>query len=240
MFVPGSEKARHQDSSRLMLAGIRGRNALARYLFIRVMLMVFLPLATFMLVTLYPELRIKDSTLLPVIMAFGVGMILPSYLLDKKVASRQRLIRNALPDVLDMLVVCTEAGLGLNAALLRVTQELNDIHPEFASELMLVNSQIRTGVDRETALRGLVDRTGLDDVKGLIMMITQSMRFGTGIASTLRLYADEFRDKRTQRAEEVAATLATKMIFPLMFCFMPAFFVVALGPSILVLKKMLG
>jgi tight adherence protein C len=137
-----------------------------------------------------------------------------------------------LPDAIDLLVVCTEAGLGLNAALLRVALAMVDIHPALAEELLLVTSEIRAGVDRSQALTNLSLRTGLDDIKGLVAVLGQSMRFGTSIAQTLRIYSEEFRDKRMQKADLEAAKLATKMIFPLTFCFLPGFFIVALGPTI--------
>lgn len=134
-------------------------------------------------------------------------------------ARRQRLLRNALPDAIDLLMVCAEAGLGLNAALLRVAGELNGIHPEFANELAIVNAALRASVDRDQALRNLAQRTGLEDIKGLVTLLAQSVRFGTSIAQALRVYAEEFRGKRMQQAEENAAKLATKLIFPMIFCF---------------------
>ena len=144
---------------------------------------------------------------------------------------------NGFPDALDILVICTEAGLGLNAALQRVTDELGVSYPELMEELEMVNAEIRIGVDRVVALRGLADRTGIEEIRGLVTLLTQSLRFGTSIAQTLRIYSEEFRDKRAQRAEEEAAKIATKMIFPLVFCMFPAFFIVAIGPAILGVMK---
>jgi tight adherence protein C len=162
-----------------------------------------------------------------------IGMIGPSYVLDRKIARRKRHLTNGFPDALDLLVVCTEAGLGLNAALQRVARELAASHPVLAEELVLVNAEIRAGVERVEALRNLAKRTGLEDIKGLVALLSQSLRFGTSIAETLRIYSEEFRDKRVQRAEEAAAKVGTKMIFPLVTCMFPGFFVVAVGPAVL-------
>jgi tight adherence protein C len=130
-----------------------------------------------------------------------------------------------------LLIVCVESGLGLSQALQRVADELVVSHPELALELSVVNAEIRAGVDRVTALKNLADRTGLDDIKGLVSLLVQTLKFGTGVAESLRVYSEEFRDKRMQRAEELAAMIGTKMIFPLILFLFPGFFVVAVGPA---------
>ena len=145
---------------------------------------------------------------------------------------RKRRLYNGFPDALDLLVVCTEAGYGLKPALQRVADELVIGHPELSEELALVNSEMRAGVDRVDALRNLADRTGLEEIAGLVALLSQSLRFGTSIAESLRIYSEEFRDKRMQRAEEEAGKVSTKMVFPLVLCMFPAFFVVAIGPAI--------
>ena len=171
--------------------------------------------------------------------AAAIGLLAPSIFLDKAAARRQRRLRNGLPDALDLLVVCTEAGLGLRAAIQRVAQELAVSHPDLALEFEIVNAEARAGVEREQALKNLADRTGLEDVRGLVAMLSQSMRFGASIADALRIYADEFRDKRMQLAEEMAAKIGTKMIFPLVLCLFPAFFVIAVGPAVLGVLRVL-
>jgi tight adherence protein C len=150
---------------------------------------------------------------------------------ERRIANRQRQIMRGIPDALDLLVTCTEAGLGLNQALQRVADEIRVGYPELSNELDVVNAEIGAGVDRGQALAGLHARTGLKEIRGLVSMFNQTMRFGTSIADALRTYAEEFRDRRTQAAEEKAAKLGTKMIFPLVLCFFPAFFVVAIGPA---------
>ena len=139
------------------------------------------------------------------------------------------------PDALDLFVVCVESGLGFNATVLRVAKELEVSHEELAKELDLVATQMRLGIDRSTALKGLATRTGLEEISGLVSLIDQSARFGTSIAETLRIYSEEFRDRRAQKAEEAAAKIGTKMIFPMVFCIWPSFFVVAIGPAVMML-----
>lgn len=231
LFLPSNLKLRSRTIDRLTHAGYRSPNRLVVYYFVRLALMVCLPALTLLSAPLFPKVSMQHFFGYAV-SACLFGMIAPSYYLDRKKASQQRTLRNALPDAVDLLVVCTEAGLGLNAALLRVAQMLADIHPELADELSQVCSEIRAGIDRNQALTNLAQRTGLDDIKGLVAVLAQSMRFGTSVAQTLRVYSEEFRDKRMQKADEEAAKLATKMIFPLTFCFMPGFFIVALGPTI--------
>jgi tight adherence protein C len=238
VFLPRGEKARAWNMERLTHAGYRSLTALATYHAVRMILMLLLPLLAAVLAGFRPGMTLKD--LYPYMLAaFVTGMIIPSYVLDQKVEKRIRKLRNALPDVLDLLVVCTESGLGINAALVRVHDEIRYIHPEFAAELSVLNGEIRAGIERDQAFDNMIKRSGLEDLRTLVALLLQSLRFGTSLAETLRLYSEEFRDKRMQAAEEEAAKVATKMIFPLAVCFMPAFFIIALGPSILNIKKFL-
>jgi len=163
---------------------------------------------------------------------FG-GSILCSMWLDHQVTKRQRALRTGFPDALDLLVVCVESGLGLAAALQRVADELAVSHPALGDELSLVNAEMRAGVERGVALKNLSERTGLEDIRGLTALLVQTMRFGTSVAEALRVYSEEFRDKRTQAAEEQAAKLGTKMIFPLVLFLFPSFFLVAIGPAVI-------
>ncbi len=160
-------------------------------------------------------------------------MLGPNIVLQKLIDRRIKKLRNGFPDALDLLVVCVESGLGLAAAIQRVADELFVSHSDLAFELSTVNAEIRAGMPREQALRNLADRTGLPDIKGLVGLLVQTMRFGTSVSDALRVYSDEFRDKRMQRAEEQAAKMGTKLIFPLIFCMFPVFFIVAIGPAIL-------
>ena len=144
-------------------------------------------------------------------MGMFIGMILPNFVLNKLAANRILKMQRTFPDALDLLVVSTEAGLGFNAALNRVADEISAMCPELGDELQMVCTKIRVGVMVPDALRQMVDRTGLDEVRGLASVISQSLRMGASLGETLRVYADEFRDRRTQKAEEQAAKIGTKL-----------------------------
>lgn len=163
------------------------------------------------------------------------GFLLPEIWLTWRVRRRQRRLLRGLPDALDLLVVCVEAGLGLDQALYRVAQEIRIVHPELSDELQLVNLEMRVGKSRVDALRELAVRTGVEDLKGLVAMLIQTDRFGTNLAQALRVHSDNLRTKRRQRAEETAAKATVKMVPPLVFFIFPALFVVLLGPAILIL-----
>jgi tight adherence protein C len=169
------------------------------------------------------------------LMAVIVGYLLPELWLGWRVRSRQHRLRKGLPDALDLLVICIEAGLGLDQALLRVSQELHITHRELSEELQLVNLEMRLGKTRIDALRELARRTGLDDIKALVAMLIQTERFGTSIAQSLRVHADDLRVRRRQRAEEMGAKTSVKMVPPLMFFIFPALMVVILGPAVITL-----
>jgi tight adherence protein C len=174
-----------------------------------------------------------QSVVIYAVMGAAVGMLVPNYLLHRRVQSQMRKLRHGFPDALDLLVVCVESGLGLGPALQRVADELGVSHPELSLELATVTAEIRAGVPRETALKNLADRTGLTDIRGLVSLLVQSMRFGTSVADALRVYSDEFRDKRMQAAEELAAKMSVKLLFPLILFMFPIFFIVAIGPAVL-------
>lgn len=168
-----------------------------------------------------------------------VGFLLPELWLTWRVKKRQHRLRLALPDVLDLLVICVEAGLGLDQAILRVSQELKVAHPELSEELQLVNLEMRAGKTRLEALRELSSRTGVDDIKALVAMLIQTDRFGTSVARSLRVHSDSLRIKRRQRAEEMAAKATVKMVPPLVFFIFPALFVVILGPAVIAVARQL-
>jgi tight adherence protein C len=171
--------------------------------------------------------------------ALLAGILLPEMWILWRVSTRQDRLRRALPDALDLLVICVEAGLGLDQALLRVSQELEVVHPELSEELQLVNMEMRVGKTRIDALRELARRTGVEDVKALVAMLAQTERFGTSIASSLRVHSDDLRTRRRQRAEEMAAKMSVKMVPVLVLFIFPALMVVILGPAILILLRQL-
>jgi len=161
----------------------------------------------------------------------AVGLLLPNMWLRRKAKSRMQKIRLALPDALDLLVVCIEAGLGLDAALIRIARESQDVAPELSEELTLLNLEVSAGKPREECLRNLGLRTGVDEVKSLTARIVQAVKFGTNLAQSLRIHSDSLRQRRRQMAEEAGAKTTIKLIFPLVFFIFPAIFVVILGPA---------
>jgi tight adherence protein C len=160
-----------------------------------------------------------------------LGYFLPTLILNRLVESRQKKIREGLPDALDLLVVCVEAGQGLNAALKRVADDLKLSNPALSKELILVNLEINAGLERETALRNLAERTGVEEVASLCSMLIQSDRFGTSMAQALKVQSETLRTNRRQRLEELAAKTPVKLVFPLLLFIFPALMVVIIGPA---------
>ncbi|MFZ0882942.1 MAG: type II secretion system F family protein [Candidatus Acidiferrales bacterium] len=171
------------------------------------------------------------------LLAAIIGYLLPELWLMWRVQARQHRLRLALPDALDMLVICVEAGLGLDQALIRVAHELRITHPQLSEELQLVNMEMRVGKTRLEAMRELARRTGVEDIKALVAMLIQTERFGTSIAQSLRVHSDDLRIKRRQRAEEMSAKTTVKMVPPLVFFIFPALMVVILGPAVITLMR---
>jgi tight adherence protein C len=166
-----------------------------------------------------------------------LGYMLPEMWLLWKIKQRQHRLRAGLPDGLDLLVICVEVGLGLDQSLLRVAQELRIVHPELSEELQMVNLEMRVGKTRLDALRELARRTGLDELKSLVAMLIQTERFGTSIAQSLRVFSDDLRTRRRQRAEEMSAKTTVKMVPPLVLFIFPALLVVILGPAVIALIR---
>ncbi|MGA9753785.1 MAG: type II secretion system F family protein [Desulfobaccales bacterium] len=169
-----------------------------------------------------------------------LGYILPSFILDKLIKARQRKIREALPDALDLLVVCLEAGQGLNAAIKRVADDLMESSPIISRELLLVNLEIMAGLEREQALKNLGARTGVDELISLCNTLIQSDRFGTSLAQALKTQSDFMRTMRRQKLEELAAKTAVKLVFPLLLFIFPAIIVVLLGPAFIRFSEFFG
>jgi tight adherence protein C len=231
-LLPRKDGERSRVGRLLMHAGFRSPAALPLYYGCKTLLMIALPLLVILTSAFLPRVTSGKLMFAAMIMGF-LGSLVPSVWLDRRVSKRQRELRVAFPDALDLLVVCVEAGLGLAPALQRVADDLMISHPELGTELALVNAEIRAGVERTQALKNLADRTGLGDIRGLVTLLVQTMRFGTGVADALRVYSEEFRDKRMQAAEEAAAKIGTKMIFPLTVCLFPSFFLITVGPAVL-------
>jgi len=166
-----------------------------------------------------------------------VGYLLPELWLTQRIHRRQHRMRLAMPDGLDLLVICVEAGLGLDQALQRVSEELHITHPELSYELQMVTAEMRLGKTRTDALRDLARRTGLEDIKALVAMLVQTERFGTSIAQSLRVHSDDLRTKRRQRAEEAAAKISVKMVPVLVLFIFPAMMIVTMGPAVISIMR---
>lgn len=236
VLMPKAVSNRVRIRTLLQYAGYRGENDIQVFFGLKLLTTLLAPLLVMAIAGLTHAIPASDAVAYA-LGAGALGFLLPDILLRRLVRRRQERLRRALPDALDLLVVCSEAGLGLNAGIQRVATEIGITHPELADELQLVTMQSRAGMDSRSALRGLEERTGLDDIQALVATLTQSMRFGTSIGETLRIYSAELRDKRVQRAQEKAAKVSTLMLFPLVFCILPSFMLVVLGPAILGLIK---
>ena len=223
-FAPKSPSEMTKLQQRLVVAGFRNREAILIFLGIRIgfALLTFALLATPILVR--PNMFVALG-------GCGFGYLLPSMVLGRLAKRRQHRILLGLPDVLDLLVVSVEAGLGLDQAIQRVGDELAFAHPDLSGELRLINLELRAGKARTEALRNLADRTQVDDLSSLVAMLVQTDKFGTSVAQSLRVHSETLRTKRRQRAEEAAAKTGVKMVFPLVFCIFPAIWVVTIGPA---------
>jgi tight adherence protein C len=200
-------------------------------------LALLLPLLLFLYLSSRAESPTGSVEVLWLVLASGAGYYLPNLLLNHVVKTRQRDIFESFPDALDLMTVCVEAGLAMDAALARVANEIGLKSVVLAEEMQLVTLELRAGSAKEKALRNLALRTGVEDVDALVTMLIQADRFGTSIADSLRVQSEQLRTKRRQRAEEHAAKISLKLLFPLIFFIFPSLFVVLLGPSILNLMR---
>jgi tight adherence protein C len=169
----------------------------------------------------------------------GVGYLLPQFILQKIVNRRHEKLDKALPDVIDLFVICMEAGLSLQATVNRVAEEIRPVCPEFYSELQITGGEMRTGIARDAALTNLGQRTGVQSVQSLVTLMNQSEKMGASIAQSLRVHADFVRTQRTLRAEEKAAQLPVKIMVPMVFFIFPALFIVILGPAVIRISQQL-
>jgi tight adherence protein C len=224
---------------RFVHAGIRNPNAVPAFFGVKTLLTLGLPLAGFALLTVSGSPLKGNNLMLGMVALAALGYYGPNLVLSRMVMVRQRDIFEGFPDALDLMTVCVEAGLGTEAAMLRVADDLQLKSPVLADELHLVNLELRAGADRERALRNLAIRTGVEEVDGFVTMISQAERFGTSIAASLRIQSDLLRTRRRQRAEEAAAKIALKLLFPLIFCIFPSLMVVLMGPAMIQIYRVL-
>ena len=232
----------HRDTSalrmRLIQAGYPNASAVPLYLGARIGLPV--AMAGSLLILLPALGQAWVTAMLLAVWAALLGFVGPTFVIRSRIARRQKQMQRALPDALDLLVVCVEAGLGLNQAMVRVADEIVRVSPVLSEQVGLVNLEIRAGTPRDEAFRNLGNRTGVQDIKSLMAMLIQTDRFGTSIAQALRTHADTMRTKRRQRAEEAAAKTTIKLVFPLVLFIFPALFVIILGPALIQIFDALG
>jgi tight adherence protein C len=227
--VPRSEAEVGQVHQRLIRAGYREDNALKFYYSAKVLVPLFLcALATVTGAT-------KFNPIFVYIACCGLGFLVPDFWLGRMISRRQYQIRKGLPDVLDLLVICVEAGLSLDQATARTAEELHGSQPVMSDELGMVALEQRAGAVRSDAWKHLAERTGVDSIRNLVSMLIQSEQFGTSVAKTLRVHSDTLRTKRVQEIEEKAAKLSVKLIFPLAFFIFPSLFLITLGPAMLIM-----
>jgi tight adherence protein C len=225
---------------RFVNAGIRSATAPAAYFGAKTALAFGLPFLAFTVLTLFMQSPVKGNSLMFwLLVATAVGYYLPNVVLSHLVFVRQREIFENFPDALDLMTVCMEAGLGTEAALNRVADDMVHKSEVLSDELRLVNLELRAGAPRDRALRNLAIRTGVEEVDGFVSMIIQAERFGTSIAQSLRVHADMLRTRRRQKAEEAAAKIALKLLFPLIFFIFPSLMLVLMGPAMIQIYRVL-
>jgi tight adherence protein C len=224
--LPKSPKEMGRLRRRLAAGGIDSYRAAVAYAVAEIVLPILFAAAVWGFVS-------GPSKWVFVVAAVLVGYMIPGFYVGRLVAKQKIAIEDGLPDALDLMIVCVEAGCGLDQAIVKTSEELAISHPALAAELRLVTTEVKAGKPRLDAFKNFAARTQVDDVRALVAMLVQTDRFGTSESQALRTHAATSRTKRRQRAEERAAKIGVKMVFPLVFCLFPAFYVVALGPGVI-------
>ncbi|MEO8658564.1 MAG: type II secretion system F family protein [Bryobacteraceae bacterium] len=227
-LLPASPKELTVMQRRLVRGGFRQPQALKMLYGSKVLLGVLLPLM--MSLAVYRSGSAPENKAIAIAAAAAAGFFGPNEFVARMGRRRQKQIARGLPNALDLMVVCVESGLGLDQAIVQVAKELENAHREITEEFTMVSLELKGGKRRVDALRNLADRNSCDDLKKLIAVLIQADRFGTGIAQSLRAHADYMRVQARQVAEEKAAKLGVKLIFPIFFCILPSLFVVTVGP----------
>jgi tight adherence protein C len=225
-FIPRSPKEMSRVEHRLAKAGYHGLGP--------VVIFLLLEFATPLALAVFAFLFLHGVSAIMVAASGAMaGYVLPGIVLERLIKRRQKVIQNGLPDALDLFIVCLEAGSSLDQAVLKTSQDLDVPYPPLAEELRMITTEMRAGKPRMEAFKNFATRTGVDDVRALVSMLVQADRFGTSISQALRTQAETSRTKRRQRAEERAQKIGVKMVFPLVFCLFPAFYVVTLGAGVI-------
>lgn len=225
--------------TRFMNAGYRGSAPAPLYFIAKTFLAVLLPGIAFLYIGLSGTIISTELYLAWLLSLAGIGYYLPNIVLSSKIDARQREVFESFPDAIDLMLVCIEAGLGIDAALAKIAEEIQIKSKVLSEELHLVNLELRAGNSKEKALRNLALRTGVKEVDSLVSMLMQAERFGTGIGESLRVHADDLRTKRRLRAEEAAAKIPLKLLFPLIFCIFPSLLLILLGPAFISIYRTL-
>lgn len=230
-FMPKSQKEVSVIVQRLTLAGYRNDSAMKVFYGCKVLL----PLLLAAVAAISGLTRLGPFFVY--LIALGGGFLIPDFWLGKRIKARQKRIQRGLPDVLDLLVICMEAGLSLDHATVRTVQELKKSQPDLCDELGVVVLEQRAGRARSEAWKHMGDRTGVDSVRNLVSMLVQTEQFGTSIAKMLRVHSDTMRVQRVQMIEEMAGKTSVKLVFPLVLFIFPALFLVTLGPAAIVMME---
>jgi tight adherence protein C len=234
-WATGDKEQTSEIRAKLIQAGFRHPKGPGIYFGLRALAALCLPFPYLMASAVNESFG--TGSLIYAVALVGTGFYLPQFVLNLMASRRQDRIDKSLPDVLDLFIVCMEAGLALQATINRVAEEVRHISTDLYNEFQLTNAELRTGIPRETALRNLGERTGAQNVKALVGLMIQSDKMGTGIAQALRTHASFLRTQRGLKAEEKAAKLPVKILFPMMFFIFPAIFVVVLGPAAIQMSK---
>ena len=224
---------------RFMNAGLRSPNAPILFFTAKTLLTFALPSLFVLYTAISGKIVSPNNFLMILILLAAIGYMMPNAVLAHRITIRKREIFESFPDALDLIIVCVEAGLGLDAALARVGEEMHVRSPILGEELHLINLELRAGSSRERALRNLALRTGVEEIDMLVAMLVQSDRFGTSVADSLRVHAESLRTKRRFLAEEAAAKIAVKLLFPLIFFIFPSMLLVLLGPAFISIHNIL-
>ncbi|HMF79091.1 MAG TPA: type II secretion system F family protein [Bryobacteraceae bacterium] len=233
-LLPVSAQDTSVQEQELIAAGIRNKNA------VRIVYGAKLVLAALLLTVALAVRGRMDNPILRLVLPVagcGIGFLLPGFVVGRLITRRNNQVRMALPDVLDLLVICTEAGCGLDQAMINVSRELKNVHPAVSEELALVTMEIMAGKGRSEALRNFARRSGEDELKKIVAILVQTDRFGTSVADALRTQSDYLRIRRRQEAEERAGKVGVKLVFPIFFFCLPSLLVVTAGPGILQLLR---
>lgn len=228
--IPASPKDVTVMQRRLIRAGFRSGHALKHLYGAKAILGVLLPVLT--ATALAKSSSGSTTKLIEIAVALAAGFFGPNEYIRIKAKRRQKEISKGLPNALDLMVVCVESGLGLDQAIIQVSKELEHAHPDISEEFGLLHLEMKAGKRRSEALRNLADRTASDDLKKLVAVLIQADKFGTGVAQSLRAHADYIRVQSRQAAEEKAAKLGVKLVFPIFFFILPSLFVVTVGPVV--------